>query len=501
MEHVDVLIAGAGLSGIGAADHLERRCPWATYAILEARRSLGGTWDLFRYPGVRSDSDVFTLGYALRPWEGEKAIAEGDAILDYIAATATERGIDRRIRFQHRIVRADWSSSEARWHVVAERVDTGATVEFTCGFFFSCTGYYRYDRGYRPDLPGLDRFGGPVVHPQFWPADLDYAGRRVVVVGSGATAVTLVPALARTAAHVTMLQRSPTYIASLPARDPVAGVLRRWLPAAVAGPALRWINALTAQAFYQVCRRRPAMMKRFLRRRVAAALPAGYDVDTHFQPTYDPWDQRLCLAPDGDLFRAIGDGTASVVTDHIEEVIETGIRLRSGAVVEADVLVTATGLELLFLGGIALTVDGEPVDLPGCLLYKGMMLDGVPNFAVAFGYANASWTLKCDLTSEYVCRLLTHMRATGASRCRPVNHDDTMDRRAVLGLTSGYVQRAADRFPTQGSRAPWQVHQSYLKDYRTIKRGTVADEALELSNPERSAKGPVLVSGQMPTPG
>jgi monooxygenase len=485
VEHLDVLIAGAGLSGIGAATHLEKDTPWASYAIFEARDTIGGTWDLFRYPGVRSDSDMFTLGYSLRPWTGEKAIVDGGSILNYIKAAAADGGIDTHIRFHHRIVRADWSTEQSRWHVVAERSDTGATIELTAGFFFSCTGYYRYDHGYLPDFAGLDRFAGTVVHPQFWPEDLHYDGRRVVVIGSGATAVTLVPAMAETAGHVTMLQRSPSYMAALPARDPIADLLRRRLPARLSGPVVRWVKALMGQAFYQLCRRRPETMRRFLRRQIMAQLPAGYDVDTHFAPTYNPWDQRMCLVPDGDLFRSISTGKASVVTDVIETFTEAGILLRSGHELEADIIVTATGLELLFLGGIALSVDGEPVDLRGKLLYKGMMIDGVPNLAVAFGYTNASWTLKADLTSAYVCRLLNHMRHRGTLQCVPVKGDGTLATHSMLGLTSGYIQRSADRFPKQGSEAPWRVHQNYLKDFRALKMGAIEDGTMVFSRPTR----------------
>jgi len=483
MEHLDVLIVGAGLSGIGAASHLEKRSPWASYAIFEARDAIGGTWDLFRYPGVRSDSDMFTLGYSFRPWQGEKAIADGGSILQYIRAAAADNGIGDRIRFHHRIVRADWSSDEARWHVVAERTDTGEAVELTCGFFFSCTGYYRYDRGYLPDFPGRERFGGTIVHPQLWPEDLDYAGRRVVVIGSGATAVTLVPALAESADHVTMVQRSPSYIASMPARDALADLLRRLLPARYAGPVVRWIRALVGLGFYQMSRRRPEAMKRFLRKQIVRQLPAGYDVDTHFAPAYDPWDQRLCLVPDGDLFAAITKGTASVVTDHVDTFTEKGLRLRSGTELEADIIVTATGLEMLFIGGVALSVDGDPVDLPSRLVYKGMMLEGVPNLATVFGYTNASWTLKSDLISDHLCRLLNRMHATGMRQCTPVNRGAAAATEPMLGLTSGYIQRSADRFPKQGSVSPWRVHQSYLRDYRALKLGGVEDPALELSNP------------------
>jgi len=493
VEHVDVLIVGAGLSGIGAAHYVQTKCPWASYAVLEARDAIGGTWDLFRYPGIRSDSDMFTLGYSFRPWDGQKAIADGDSILQYIRDTAAESGIDRRIRYHHRVERADWSTEDACWHVVARRTDTDELVELTCGFLFSCSGYYRYDHGYEPEFPGRDAFRGTVVHPQAWPEDLDYAGARVVVIGSGATAVTLVPAMARTAAHVTMLQRSPTYIASLPAKDPIANALRAVLPARWSGPAIRWFKALTTQGSFQLSKRHPGLVKKLLRKGLERQLPEGYDIDTHFTPRYDPWDQRLCVVPNGDLFAAIRAGTASVVTDHVETFTETGIRLQSGQELDADVIVTATGLELLFLGGMQLTVDGVDLDLANRLTYKGMMLEGVPNLAIAIGYTNASWTLKCELTCDYVTRLLDHLHATGLRQCTPVNADAEVVAQPLLGLSSGYVQRAADRFPKQGSRFPWQVHQSYLRDYRALKLRDVDDGAMVFSNPAPTAE-PVAVA-------
>ena len=481
LEHLDVLVVGAGLSGIGAGWYIQDRCPWATYAIFEGRDAIGGTWDLFRYPGVRSDSDMFTLGYSFRPWAREESIAAGDVILDYIEATASEAGIDAHIRFGHRVVRAEWSTDEARWHVTASRGD-GEIIELTCGFLFTCTGYYRYDQGYTPDFRGIGRFGGTVVHPQHWPDDLDFAGKQVVVIGSGATAVTLVPAMAQTAAHVTMLQRSPTYVASLPSKDPIANALRRALPARSAAPLVRWYKALTAQAFFQWSRRRPEAVKRFLRRHVERQLPEGYDVAAHFTPRYNPWDQRMCFVPDADLFRAIRRGTVSVVTDQVDTFREGGLLLESGAELPADVVVTATGLDLLFMGGIELAVDGVPVDVPNTIVYKGMMLAGVPNLAMAVGYTNASWTLKCDLTCAYVTRLLNRMRATGLRQCTAVNRDVAVEPQPLLGLTSGYVLRAAERFPKQGSRLPWRVHQSYLADWRALKRSALDDQAMTFSN-------------------
>jgi monooxygenase len=481
-EHVDVLIVGAGLSGIGAAHHLQTRCPQVSYALFEARDAIGGTWDLFRYPGVRSDSDMFTLGYAFRPWKGAQAIARGDAILQYIRDTAAEEGIDTRIRFSHRVVSASWSTDEARWHVAARRTDTGEVVEVSCGFLFCCTGYYRYDHGYLPSFAGMDRFGGTIVHPQAWPEDLSCAGQNVIVIGSGATAVTLVPALAGTARHVTMVQRSPSYVASLPARDPVAGAAGRLLPPRQAGTAMRWFKALTTQAFFQLSRHRPDMVKRMVRRQLERQLPASFDIDTHFTPRYNPWDQRFCIAPDGDLFKAIRNGSVSVVTDHVETFTERGLLLRSGRELDGDVIVTATGLELLFLGGIELDADGEAVDVAGRLVYKGMMLEGVPNLAMAVGYTNASWTLKCELTCNYVCRLINHMQARGMRQCTPVNTGTPVRTRPLLDLTSGYIQRSANRFPRQGTRFPWQVHQSYLRDYRALRLRGVRDRAMVFSN-------------------
>jgi cation diffusion facilitator CzcD-associated flavoprotein CzcO len=483
VEHLDVLIVGAGLSGIGAARYLQRECPWASFALFEARDSIGGTWDLFRYPGVRSDSDMYTLGYSFRPWDGDDTIADGRSILGYIEDTAAETGVDAQIRFGHRVVAADWSSGDARWHVTAQRVDSGELVHVTAWFVFSCSGYYRYDRGYLPDFAGMARFAGPIVHPQHWPDDLDVTGRRIVVIGSGATAVTMIPALAETAQHVTMLQRSPSYIAAVPSNGPIVRMLRRVLPERQAGRAIRWALALTTQGFYQLSRRRPELVKKLLRKGLEQRLPAGYDIDLHFTPRYDPWDQRMCIAPDGDLFTAISTGTVSVVTDHVAGFTERGIALRSGGHLDADIVVTATGLELLCLGGITITVDGSEVDVPSRLTYKGMMLEGVPNLAFAFGYANASWTLKCDLTCGYVCRLLNHLRAGGLRQCTPHNRDADVVAAPLLGLTSGYVRRAQHRFPKQGSKSPWRVKQSYVADYRALKRQSIHDDAMVFSNP------------------
>jgi cation diffusion facilitator CzcD-associated flavoprotein CzcO len=485
-DHLDVLIVGAGLSGIGAGHYLQTECPWAGYTILEARGAIGGTWDLFRYPGIRSDSDMHTLGYSFRPWDGEKSIADGDSILQYIKDTAAESGVDAHIRFHHRVTAVDWSSAEQVWRVTAERTDTQETVQLTAGFVFSCTGYYRYDHGYVPAFEGAEDFAGTIVHPQAWPEDLDATGKEIVVIGSGATAVTLIPALARSAAHVTMLQRSPSYIASMPDKSPVVALLRKILPAHQAGTAAKWFNALLTQTMYQVSRRFPNVMRRILHKGLERALPAGYDIGTHFTPRYDPWDQRLCLAPNGDLFASISDGSASVVTDTIERFTKNGLLLSSGTELEADVIVTATGLELLFLGGMELRVDGALVVPATRLTYKGMMLEGVPNLAFAIGYTNASWTLKCDLTCDYVCRLLNHMHAHGLTECVPRNTDASAFDGPILGLTSGYIQRSAHLLPQQGARQPWRVHQSYLRDYRALKMSDIEDPFLVFSGAEVS---------------
>jgi monooxygenase len=482
-EHLEVLIVGAGLSGIGAAHHLQQRCPGKSYAILEAREDIGGTWDLFRYPGIRSDSDMHTLGYRFRPWTEAKSIADGPSILRYVRDTAREGGIESRIRLRHRVVSAEWSSADAHWTVDAERTDTGETVTLTCGFLFVNSGYYRYDEGYTPEFPGLDGFAGEVIHPQHWPENLDYAGKRVVVIGSGATAMTLVPALAKDAAGVTMLQRSPTYVVSMPGEDGLANLLRRYLPDRVVYPIVRWKNVALQGISYRLSRRRPELMKKLLRRGVVKALPPGYDVDTHFKPRYDPWDQRLCLVPDADLFEALGNGSAEIVTDRVATFTADGIELESGRELKADVVVTATGLNLLFLGGIRVSIDGEEPDLARALTYKGMMLSGFPNFAYTLGYTNASWTLKADLTSEYVCRLLNHMDAGGYRICTPVLSDPSITEEPLLDFSSGYVLRSIDHLPKQGSKEPWKLRQNYPVDLRMLRHGPIADGVMRFSNP------------------
>jgi monooxygenase len=480
-EHLDVLVIGAGLSGIGAGYHLQTECPLKSYAILEARDRIGGTWDLFRYPGIRSDSDMYTLGYSFKPWKSDKSIADGPDILDYVKETAAENGIESKIRFNHRVVRAEWSSAEQRWTVTAERTDTGETIKLTAGFVLMCSGYYRYDQGYTPEFEGAERFQGRIVHPQFWTDDVDYAGKRVIVIGSGATAVTLVPALARKASHVTMLQRSPSYVVSLPAEDPLARLARKILPPKLAYSVIRWKNVALTMASFQLSRRRPRLMKAILRKGVERQLPPGYDIDTHFKPNYNPWDQRLCLVPDSDLFEAIGRGQASVVTDTIKAFTENGIQLDSGAELEADVVVTATGLNMLLLGGLSVAVDGEEIDFSKQMTYRGMMATGVPNAAFALGYTNASWTLKCDLTHEYVCRVLNHMDRYGYTNCVPENHDPTVTPLPMIDFSSGYIQRSIEQFPKQGSKAPWRLYQNYALDIRSLRRSPLEDGALQFS--------------------
>ncbi len=480
--HIDVLIVGAGLSGIGAAVHVKTRCPGNSFALLEGRNTIGGTWDLFRYPGIRSVSDMYTLGYRFKPWTQAKAIADGDSILQYLKETVHEYGLQEHIRTGNRVLSAQWSSKQALWTVSVQKGTHSAVHTMTCKFFWVCSGYYRYDQGYTPEFPGLADYQGQLVHPQHWPADLDHTGKRVVVIGSGATAVTLVPAMASTAAHVTMLQRSPSYVASLPAEDRIANALRRWLPLKWAYMLTRWKNVLMGMAFYNGARRFPHAFSRLIRSGVNTALHSRELVKAHFTPKYKPWDQRLCLVPDGDLFAAIRSGRAEVVTDHIDTFTPTGIRLQSGRELVADVVVTATGLDLLVMGGIELVVDGRPVVMSQHITYKGMMLNDVPNMAYVVGYTNASWTLKADLVSEYVCRLLQHMEKSGKRQCTPRLTDPHVKTQHWIDFTSGYIQRALHKFPMQGDKTPWCLHQNYARDVLNLRYGTLKDGAMEFSN-------------------
>ena len=486
-EHVDVLIVGAGLSGIGAAAQLVRASPDTSYAVLERRRASGGTWDLFRYPGVRSDSDMYTLGYSFKPWVGDQALADGGSILEYVRETAREHGVDRRIRYGHRVTRASWDSATARWTVTV-RIEAGGAIGeegeervLTCGFLWACSGYYDYDEGHTPHFEGRERFTGEIVHPQHWPADFDHTGKRVVVIGSGATAVTLVPALAGSgAAHVTMLQRSPTYILSMPARDRFAARARRILGDRVSYAIVRWKNIALTTAIYQLSRKRPDTLRRFIRRGNVGLLPQGYPVDIHFRPTYDPRDQRLCLVPDGDLFASISSGAVEVVTDRVRTFTEHGVELESGRRLDADVIITATGLNVRVFGGATLEVDGRVVEPSETMAYRAMMLSGVPNFAFTIGYTNASWTLKADLVAEFVCRVLAHLRATGTSKVVPVR-DPSVVEAPLMDLDAGYIQRVADTLPRQGDVAPWQLKQNYLHDLRTIRRAPLDDGVLRFT--------------------
>ncbi len=483
-ERVEVVIVGAGLSGIGAAWHLQQHCPERDYLILEARDAIGGTWDLFRYPGVRSDSDMHTLGYKFRPWRDAKAIADGPAIRSYVRDTAREGGIERQIRFRQRLTEAHWDSGTAEWRLVIEDGESGGRRELRAGFLLMCAGYYRYDRGHTPDYPGREDYRGTFIHPQFWPEDLDYAGKRIVVIGSGATAMTLVPALAEKASEVVMLQRSPTWVVSRPARDRLANALRALLPGSWAYALTRLKNTALQQWFYQRTRVAPEKVRRVLLRRLRKALGPGYDVDRHFTPSYDPWDQRLCLVPDGDLFEVLRDGRARVVTDTIDRLTGNGIRLACGEELPADIIVSATGLEVEVLGGVRFSVDGEPVDFARTWTYKGIMCSGVPNLVSVFGYINASWTLRADLTAEWTCRLLNHLRERGADAATPTLAPELAsmpDRDWIDDFSPGYLERVMHRFPRQGDRAPWVNPQDYRADRALFLEAPIDDGTLVFS--------------------
>jgi monooxygenase len=500
-EHFDVLIIGAGLSGIGGAYRLQQRCPRRTFAILEARDSIGGTWDLFRYPGVRSDSDMFTLGYSFRPWTGRKSIADGPSILKYVRETAREYGIDRKVRFNHRVTRASWSSERALWLVEAESGAGAERAYFTCEFLLMCSGYYSYADGYTPDFPDIARFKGRIVHPQDWTDDIDCENKRVLVIGSGSTAVTLVPELAKSAAHVTMLQRSPTYIVAWPDEDVIANTVRRWLPAKAACTLTRWKNVLAGMYFYWLCKNKPERAKAMILAGARAALGSDYDLATHFTPRYNPWDQRLCLVPNGDLFKSIKQGATTVVTDEIETFVETGVRLRSGRELATDLIVTATGLNLQVMGGAEIEIDGQRLSPGRTLSYKGAMYSDVPNLAAVFGYTNASWTLKADLIGSYVCRLLNYMEKHGYRQCTPRNNDPNVEVLPPVNFTSGYFQRAMDNLPKQGSRKPWRIYQNYVLDIMTFQFAALNDGVLEFSGPSPASGNPEMSRAGRPAEG
>lgn len=481
-KHLDVLIVGAGLSGIGAAYHLKTQCPGKTYAILESRQAIGGTWDLFRYPGIRSDSDMYTLGYNFKPWTDPKIIADGHTIRHYIQETARENGIDKHIRFGLKVLSSSWSTQDARWTVQAQK-DSGETETFTCNFLLMCTGYYNYDAGYTPEFPGIKKYKGTVIHPQHWPENLDYSGKQVLVIGSGATAVTLVPAMTDKAAHVTMLQRSPTYVATVPQNDVISQGLRRFLPEMMVYRMGRTRNVGLQMAVYNLAKSRPKVVRRLLLSQVRQQVGQNVDMK-HFTPTYNPWDERLCAVPNGDLFKVLRKGKASIVTDHIDTFTSKGIKLKSGETLEADIIITATGLDLQMMGGMQLSVDGAPFDMAQTMNYKGVMFRDLPNLAMMFGYTNASWTLKSDLSSEYICRLLKHMDKKGLRQCTPRNTDPSVAPEAFVAMRSGYIQRAQGKLPQQGNKAPWKVYMNYALDLAMLRYRPVEDGAIEFSNPK-----------------
>lgn len=472
----DVLIIGAGLSGIGAAHHLQSKCPNHKFAILEARERMGGTWDLFKYPGIRSDSDMYTLGYSFKPWKDQKAIADGPSILNYIKETAAEGGIDKLIKYNHKVTHASWSSENSCWRIDCSEVGSS----YTCKFLFMCSGYYSYDQGHMPDFDGAADFGGVLVHPQKWTSDIDYTDKKVVVIGSGATAVTLVPEMAKKASEVTMLQRSPSYVLSAPQEDKIANGLKKVLPSKASYFLARWKNILMSMMLYKVSRRWPDFMKGLIKKGVKAELPEDFDVNKHFTPKYNPWDERLCLVPDNNLFESISTGKSKVVTDHIERFTHDSIILKSGEELKADVVVSATGLKLKFMGGIGLEVDGEMKQPQDLYCYRGMMFSELPNVASAFGYTNASWTLKCDLTCEYICRLLNHMKKKNLNKVVPIAPSDIEDE-PLLDFTSGYVQRSLHEMPKQGSKKPWKLYQNYILDIFNFRYSSFKDDVLKFS--------------------
>ena len=478
IESIDVLIIGAGLSGIGGACHLRRSSPDRSFMILESREASGGTWDLFRYPGIRSDSDMYTFGYGFKPWSDKSSIADGHKILSYIREAAAEYDVEQHIRYQHKVVTASWSSTQSRWSVTAERGDTGEQVTISCQFIFSCSGYYDYDQGYTPEFAGIDNFKGQVIHAQHWPEQLDYQDKRVVVIGSGATAVTLVPAMSQDTASLVMLQRTPTYIASVPKEQPLAETLRKWLPDSWVFRLIRWKQVLFQIYLYQLSRRNPQRLRKYLLGLVRKEMGPDYDVDTHFTPDYNPWDQRLCGVPDGDLFTAIRENRAEVVTDHIDQFNKEGIHLKSGKQLDADIVVLATGLNLKFAGGVQYSVDGKVLDFAEHFIFRGMMFSGLPNMAFTVGYTNSSWTLKADLTGQYVSRLLNKMARHSYTAVTP-RLTGEVEEMPLLDFDAGYVLRSRESFPKQGNRLPWKNYQNYIRDFIGLRLGRQNDDELE----------------------
>ncbi len=498
MEHFDVVVVGAGISGIGAGYHLQDKSPDRTYVILEGRDDIGGTWDLFRYPGIRSDSDMYTLGYSFKPWTDPQSIADGPAILSYLNETADEFDIRRNIRFGHYVKSAAWSTEAGQWTVDVEQKGDGTRLQFTCNFLFMCSGYYDYNQGYMPEFAGASDFNGQLVHPQHWPEDLDYSGKKVVVIGSGATAVTIVPEMAREASHVTMLQRTPTYMVWRPGGDPMAEKLRQWFRPNFASSIIRWRNILFGMYFFRMCRKQPDKVRNMLLDGVREQLP-NVDIDKHFTPPYQPWDQRLCLVRDGDLFEAVRDNRASVVTDQIERFTADGIQLKSGESLPADIIVSATGLNMQLMSSLAVSVDGESVNAADSLSYKGMMFSDIPNLAVSFGYTNASWTLKCDLTCEYVCKLLNYMKKHNFSECLPARSAGEEAVAPFIDFSSGYVQRAMEKFPKQGKDKPWKVYQNFMLDKIALGLSSVDDGIMQFSAP-RPAKQSIQPHSTLASP-
>lgn len=477
-EYFDMVIIGAGLSGVGMACHLAKKCPGKRYLILEGRNTMGGTWDLFRYPGIRSDSDMFTFGYSFKPWISSQNLADGPSILNYIREAAQEYRVEENIHYNANVDSIAWDSSTARWSVSYTDKATGSAQQVTCNFINGCTGYYNYDHGYEPEFKGRENFKGTVIHPQKWPEQLDYKGKRVIVIGSGATAVTVVPEMSRDAAHVTMLQRSPTYVASIPEEDPITTFLRRLIPEMWVYRFARTVRVGLAAFFYSLSRRRPQGVRNFLLKQVKKAVGPEMDMK-HFTPKYNPWDERICAVKGGDLFEAVKSGRVSIVTDHIDHFTEDGIRLESGDELKADIIIAATGLDMKFFGGIAITVDGKPYDATQKMGYKAVMLEDLPNLGFTFGYTNASWTLKADITSEWICRVLTHMDATQTQCVVPVNNDSSVVHGDFLDFQSGYVKRGLHKFPKTGNKPPWKLKQLYPYDMLMLRFSTLEDGVLQ----------------------